>query len=456
MALSKKYTFLLQEVLSKVKYDTLLETYAIHLIDYAFLDLDLSQMQLLRKICASNNIYLEELPKGLNSAETQTLILKYKETQRKLNNSPSEEIETLNSILDELRNQIVLGNMWLIFKVINKFYPELKDINDKEDIYQIGYLKLIEFVDKYDESKGASFVYYIRCYIIHHIVRESAETQSNINQYDFNDMKKIIAARVSLSSRKEKITPEKLAEETGLSKTRVKNLLELEKFIHQESLDEDREELPQDLIENDFEERIIENIINESNYLEKLIDTLTPQQRIVMRLYFGFEGKSRYTQEEIANILGISDSRSNQIIIKGLKNLTSWIRGEYIKDATGQIIPQKNHKPLYPPSPISKKLLEDTIIESISPEILDRLLVSLSPITRNVITLYYGLNGNNKHSTKEISQLLNISIGKIPTIRDSGVKKILRLYSEKQNPQYQGDYLNFAMSKHLNKTRKKA
>jgi len=158
----------------------------------------------------------------------------------------------------------------------------------------------------------------------------------------------------------------------------------------------------------------------------------------------------------LTELISLYLEETNITTMEGLKNLTSWIRGEYIKDATGQIIPQKNHKPLYPPSPISKKLLEDTIIESISPEILDRLLVSLSPITRNVITLYYGLNVNKKHRTKVISQLLNISIGKIPTIRDSGVKKILRLYSEKQNPQYQGDYLNFAMSKHLNKTRKKA
>lgn len=64
------------------------------------------------------------------------------------------ETDRINKI--KIRNQIVELNMPLVVKIVNSKFAS---IENKEDLYQVGYLGLIRAVEKYDPQKGSFSTY---------------------------------------------------------------------------------------------------------------------------------------------------------------------------------------------------------------------------------------------------------------------------------------------------------
>ena len=58
-----------------------------------------------------------------------------------------------------------------------------------------------------------------------------------------------------------------------------------------------------------------------SEQIERALDTLSPRDARVLRLYFGLEGGREHTLEEIGNLLGVTRERVRQLRDRALKRL---------------------------------------------------------------------------------------------------------------------------------------
>lgn len=60
---------------------------------------------------------------------------------------------------------------------------------------------------------------------------------------------------------------------------------------------------------------------DEYEFVRKVVDELSPRESYIIKMYFGFNGKT-YTQVEISKILGLSQSHISKIIKKTLEDIT--------------------------------------------------------------------------------------------------------------------------------------
>jgi len=67
------------------------------------------------------------------------------------------------------------------------------------------------------------------------------------------------------------------------------------------------------------EEQVEERLLAEQ--IERALDTLTPRDARVVRLYFGLDGGREHTLEEIGNMLGVTRERVRQLRDRALKRL---------------------------------------------------------------------------------------------------------------------------------------
>jgi RNA polymerase primary sigma factor len=67
------------------------------------------------------------------------------------------------------------------------------------------------------------------------------------------------------------------------------------------------------------EEQVEERLLAE--HIDRALDTLTPRDARVVRLYFGLDGGREHTLEEIGNLLGVTRERVRQLRDRALKRL---------------------------------------------------------------------------------------------------------------------------------------
>ena len=60
---------------------------------------------------------------------------------------------------------------------------------------------------------------------------------------------------------------------------------------------------------------------DEYEFVRKVVDELSSRESYIIKMYFGFNGKT-YTQVEISKILGLSQSHISKIIKKTLEDIT--------------------------------------------------------------------------------------------------------------------------------------
>ena len=65
--------------------------------------------------------------------------------------------------------------------------------------------------------------------------------------------------------------------------------------------------------------------------IERALDTLTPRDARVLRLYFGLEGGHEHTLEEIGNMLGVTRERVRQLRDRALKRLREGDLGDALE-----------------------------------------------------------------------------------------------------------------------------
>ena len=231
-----------------------------------------------------------------------------------------------------LREQLIISNMRLAAYIAYKMSAVYGfDIHELEGY---GYEGLIEAVDRFNPHMGTKFSSYGYKYIKGYILSGISELQGLNRKYWYGGfMKAKLEAEtdgMTLETNPEladKITAI-MVKDGVISKETAKNFPEFLKITFCKNSLEDEENT------SDLEESQPVNIAIDNNLKETMIEalnTLTPREKLVIELRFGFADGETRTLEEIAKELGVNRERIRQIEAKALRKLRHPARSRYFR-----------------------------------------------------------------------------------------------------------------------------
>ena len=176
-----------------------------------------------------------------------------------------------------IREKFIKYNLRAVMYEVNKnfFYWQEQGVIEKEELLSVGIIGLIKAVDTFDVSKNYKFITYA------------------ITCID-NELKMFI--------RNMKKSP---------------NALSLENNIY---TDDESDKTLNDILYDNYD--FVEDLIKKEEYeiIDKIVDKLPLKEKVIIRMYFGFDGK-RYNQQELSKLCNVSQSYMSKIIRKILKRI---------------------------------------------------------------------------------------------------------------------------------------
>ncbi len=179
---------------------------------------------------------------------------------------------------EEAKNVLIEHNLRLVVFLAKKYE---NTGYDREDLVSIGTIGLIKGINTYKMSKNIKLATYAsRC----------------------------ISNEILMFLRKNKKRKKEISLEDSLNYDSEGNELHLEDVLGTDS----------DLVSEEYERQV------ERNFISKEINKLNQREKQIMVLRYGLNNTESYTQKEVAEILGISQSYISRIekkVIKNIKNL---------------------------------------------------------------------------------------------------------------------------------------
>ena len=219
----------------------------------------------------------------------------------------------------ELRNQIVEKYLYMVDILIRKYLGKGVDY---DDLYQVGALALVSAVERFDPDKGFEFSSFATPTILGEIKKYFRDKQWSLK---VPRRLKEVAAKVQeakdqlYAANHRKPSVEEIAAATGFTQELIIEAMESSQAYGTYSLDKTFDEIGEDgenaFLEKytGFDEKGYERI-ETSEIINKVIDTLSDQQRYVFKERFLYNR----SQAEIAKTLGVSQmtvSRTERTII---------------------------------------------------------------------------------------------------------------------------------------------
>ena len=180
----------------------------------------------------------------------------------------------------EARNKLIEHNVRLVVFLAKKYENTGYDL---EDLVSIGSIGLIKGINTYKMGKNIKLATYCsRC----------------------------IANEILMFLRKNKRRKSEISFEDALNYDAEGNELHLEDILGTED----------DIVYKEFENKI------DKKMLENELNSLSDRERHIMKLRYGLNNTEEYTQKEVANMLGISQSYISRIEKKVIKRLKSTLK----------------------------------------------------------------------------------------------------------------------------------
>ncbi|MEO1526924.1 MAG: sigma-70 family RNA polymerase sigma factor [Planctomycetota bacterium] len=216
------------------------------------------------------------------------------------------------------RDQLILDNVDFVARILSTMTFAIRDEEAKENLHSAGLVGLVEAANSYDPDHGVAFRTYAYPRIRGAIVDELRK-QSPVSQAVLQHIGRVRRAYESIEP---PVTPEKLADETGLSIKQVSKCLEAMRFIKPDNWNDLSDVIhgswrnSVDTPEHDAEREEMRDI------LAGAIESLPDQERIVLTLYFAEELKLA----EIGKALSLSESRVSRVLADAKFRLQEIIR----------------------------------------------------------------------------------------------------------------------------------
>lgn len=223
------------------------------------------------------------------------------------------------------RDRMIKSNIRLVISIAKQYHGYGMSL---QDLIQEGSMGLMRAVEKFDYKKGYKFSTYAHFWIKQALTRAIAD-HSRIIRFPghifkvlarINEAKKLLYQEHGRHPRDEEI-----AEVVGLTVDRLKMIIKSARTP--KSLDQparkDQEPTLAEIIADPNDESpdsiITKRLLKQD--VDKLLQTLTPRERDVIRLRYGLDGGRMRSFREVGNISNISTERIRQLESKALRKL---------------------------------------------------------------------------------------------------------------------------------------
>jgi len=210
------------------------------------------------------------------------------------------------------------------------------------DLINEGNLGLIKAAQRFDETRGFKFISYAVWWIRQSILQALAE-QSRIVRLPLNKVGSLNKISKTFSALEQQFerepSPEELAEVLEITIDEVVNTLRISgRHISVDApfaQGEDNSLL--DVLENNHQETPDSGLMNDSlrKEVSRTLTTLTEREAEVVALFYGLNGNSSYSLEEIGEKFDLTRERVRQIKEKAIKRLKKTTRKNALKPFLG-------------------------------------------------------------------------------------------------------------------------
>ena len=210
------------------------------------------------------------------------------------------------------------------------------------DLIHEGNLGLIKAARRFDETRGFKFISYAVWWIRQSILQALAE-QSRIVRLPLNkigSINKINKMYAFLEQANERVpSAEEIAKELDMTISDVKESMKNSgRHVSMDApLVEGEDSNLYDVLRSGESPNPDKNLLHESlrTEIERALETLTPREADVVRLYFGLGEKHAMTLEEIGETFDLTRERVRQIKEKAIRRLKHTSRSKILKTYLG-------------------------------------------------------------------------------------------------------------------------
>ena len=207
------------------------------------------------------------------------------------------------------------------------------------DLINEGNLGLIKAAKRFDETRGFKFISYAVWWIRQSILQALAE-QSRIVRLPLNKIGSINKMYAFLEQANERVpSAEEIAKELDMTVSDVKESMKNSgRHVSMDApLVEGEDSNLYDVLRSGESPNPDRNLLHESlrTEIERALETLTPREADVVRLYFGLGEKHAMTLEEIGETFDLTRERVRQIKEKAIRRLKHTSRSRILKTYLG-------------------------------------------------------------------------------------------------------------------------
>lgn len=285
-----------------------------------------------------------KITKQVTNRETASLDKYLQEIGRVELLSAEEEVELARKIKAGDRKaleRLTKANLRFVVSVSKQYQNQGLTLSD---LINEGNVGLIKAAERFDETRGFKFISYAVWWIRQSILQALAE-QARIVRLPLNKIGTINKINRAFSELEQKFerppSAEELAEllecttedvKQSLSNTNRHISMDAPLVEGDESSSSMYDVLLNDTMPSPEQELVVESLRTE---IERSLSTLTPREGDVVRLYYGLNGRTALTLEEIGERFDLTRERVRQIKEKAIRRLKNTARSRMLRTYLG-------------------------------------------------------------------------------------------------------------------------